>query len=132
MTMVLYMSHGTGVITMKNVSRFLFVSIFAILLNSCSTAKKDVTKLEFVSSSYPWIFSPVRKELAQGDVSEAIKKNNSIGNVRQLKSLNQLESGRLSQLNSDSKASIEIYSKAIESLPKNQQQSLDQAKKKYF
>ncbi len=129
MTMVLFMSHGTGVITMKNVSRFLFVSIFAILLNSCSTAKKDVTKLEFVSSSYPWIFSPVRKELVQGDVSEAIKKNNSIGNVRQLKSLNQLESGRLSQLNSDYKASIEIYSKAIESLPKNQQQSLDQVKK---
>ncbi|MDE5005159.1 hypothetical protein NAI73_12275, partial [Francisella tularensis subsp. holarctica] len=74
-----------------------------------STSKKVVTKLEFVSCSYPWIFSPVRKELAQGDLTEAIKKNNSIGNVRQLKSLNQLESGRLSQLNSDSKASIEIY-----------------------
>ncbi|MDE4942962.1 hypothetical protein NAI62_12570, partial [Francisella tularensis subsp. holarctica] len=58
-----------------------------------------------------------------------IKKINSIGNVRQLKSLNQLESGSLSQLNSDSKASIEIYSKAIESLPQNQQQSLYQAKK---
>ena len=46
------------------------------------------------------------KELVQGDVTEAIKKNNSIGNVRQLKSLNQLESGRLSQLNSDYQASI--------------------------
>ena len=57
--------------------------------------------MEFVSSSYPWLFSPVCNELVQGDVTEAIKKNNSIGNVRQLKSLNQLESGRLSQLNSD-------------------------------
>ena len=129
MTMDLYMNHGIGVITMKNFSKFLFINIFVILLNSCSTAKKDVTKLEFVSSSYPWLFSPVCKELVQGDVTEAIKKNNSIGNVRQLKSLNQLESGRLSQLNSDYQASITAYNKAIESLPKNQQQSLDQSKK---
>ena len=69
------------------------------------------------------------KELVQGDVTEAIKKNNSIGNVRQLKNLNQLESGRLSQLNSDYQSSITAYNKAIESLSKNHQQSLDQAKK---
>lgn len=113
MTMDLYMNHGTGVITMKNFSKFLFIIIFVILLNSCSTAKKDVIKLEFVSSSYPWLFSPVCKELVQGDVTEAIKKNNSIGNVRQLKNLNQLEFGRLSQLNSDYQASITAYNKRL-------------------
>ncbi|MDE4955556.1 hypothetical protein NAI32_12605, partial [Francisella tularensis subsp. holarctica] len=70
-----------------------------------------------------------RKELAKRDVTEAINKHTSIGNVRQRKRRYHRESGRFSQLYSDSKASIESYSKAIVSLPENQQESLGHAKK---
>lgn len=82
-----------------------------------------------MSYNYPWIFAPVRKNLVENNISEAINKNNNIANIKQLKNLNYLESGRLFQLNDNYPESIKFYDKAIQSIPKNENESLEQAKK---
>jgi hypothetical protein len=41
------------------------------------------------------MFKSVRVDLAESKLSSAIGKNNSIGNIKQLKTLNNLESGRV-------------------------------------
>lgn len=123
------MNLGIGVIKMNKISRFLFIVSSIAVLSSCNTVKKNVAKVEFASSNYPWIFSSVRKELVRGDLSSAIKENNHIGNTKALDNLNELESARLLQLSSDYKNSINKYNKALESIPQDEGESLKQAKR---
>lgn len=126
--MVLFTNLGTGVIKMK-ISKTLLLIPTIFLLNSCSTVKNDKTKLELVSSNYPWIFSSVRKELIEGNLSNAISQNSHIGNTKQLKNLNELESARLLQFNNNFESSIKYYNKALKSVAKNEGEQLKQAKR---
>lgn len=127
--MDLFTNLGIGVIKMKKINRILFTIPVIIFLASCSTVDKEMTRLEFVSSKYPSIFAPVRKNLIEGDLKGAITQNNHIGNSKEVKNLNELESGRLQQLNDDFESSINNYNKALKTIPLNQEESLKQAKK---
>ncbi|MEY8766178.1 MULTISPECIES: hypothetical protein [Francisella] len=113
----------------KKSNKLLILALSVVLLSSCTTTKKDVTKIKFASYNYPWIFAPVRKNLVEDNISEAINENNNIANIKQLKNLNNLESGRLLQLNDNYLDSIKFYDLAIKSIPKDKDQSLEQAKK---
>ncbi|AJI46843.1 hypothetical protein BF30_1909 [Francisella philomiragia] len=131
MNMDTFMNLGIGVIKMKRskVNKLLILFVSIVFLSSCTTPNKEVTKIKFASYDYPWIFAPVRKDLVENNISGAINKNNNIANIKQLKNLNYLESGRLLQLNDNYPESIKFYDLAIQSIPKNQEESLEQAKK---
>ncbi|WP_395167261.1 hypothetical protein [Francisella salimarina] len=113
----------------KKSNKLLILALSVVFLSSCTTTKKDFTKIKFASYNYPWIFAPVRKNLVEDNISEAINENNNIANIKQLKNLNNLESGRLLQLNDNYLDSIKFYDLAIKSIPKDKDQSLEQAKK---
>ena len=128
--MVLYTSRGIGVIKMK-ISKYLKVlgtSVGVVALAGCSTLDKDTTKVKFVANGYPSMFKPVRVDLAESKLSSAIGKNNSMGNIKQLKNLNNLESGRLLQLDDKFQDSIKAYDSAIKTIPTSQKESIKQAK----
>ncbi|QIV95967.1 hypothetical protein E4K63_03635 [Allofrancisella inopinata] len=125
------MSHGTGVIKMKKLNK-LFLFCWVCLLGSCSSAyidaKDDLTKVEFESGNYPKIFFSVRERLAQANLKSAIKSNNHIGNIEQLKNLNSLESGRLLQLNDQYQISIDEYNKALSTVATSKEEAIKQAR----
>ena len=124
--MVLYMSHGIGVIKMKI---YRYLSVFSILaLASCSTVDKDATKVKFAANGYPSIFKPVRVDLAESKLGSAIGKNHRVGNIKQLRNLNSLESGRLLQLDDKFEDSINAYDSAIKTIPTSEKESIKQAK----
>ncbi|WP_200883200.1 hypothetical protein [Candidatus Francisella endociliophora] len=114
---------------MKKTNKFILIFSAMVLLSSCSTTKKAITKVEFAASNYPWIFSSVRKDLVQGNLDDAIKENAHIGNAKQLENLNELETARLLQLSNDFEGSIKNYNKALNSVAKNEGESLKQAKR---
>ena len=121
--MILYMSRGTGVIKMKIdnyfkvFSKSIGVCVGVLVLTSCNTVDKDTTKVKFAANGYPNMFKPVRVDLAESKLSSAIGKNHRIGNIKQLRNLNSLESGRLLQLNDKFQNSINVYDNAIKTIP---------------
>ena len=128
------MSHGIGVIKMKIdncfkvFSKSIGVCVGILVLTSCNTIDKDTTKVKFAASGYPNMFKPVRVDLAESKLSGAIDKNHSIGNIKQLKNLNSLESGRLLQLDDKFQDSINAYDSAIKTIPTSEKESIKQAK----
>ncbi|ASG69033.1 hypothetical protein CDV26_07735 [Francisella halioticida] len=128
------MSLGTGVIKIKKIKKLLFLSCSLIILNSCSSVsvskdvKKDKTNLEFASTNYPWIFSSVRKNIIESNLQEAISQNNEIGRAKELKNLNELETGRLLQLDGNYQGSIKSYNEALKSVPTNRKEFLKKTK----
>lgn len=130
--MALFMSLGTGVIKMKKIKKLLFVSCILLSLNSCSSVSKDVkkdkTNLEFASTNYPWIFGSVRKDIIEANLQEAINQNNEIGYAKELKNLNELEAGRLLQLDNNYQDSIKSYNEALKSIPTNKQEFIKETK----
>ena len=128
--MVLYMSHGIGAIkmTINRYLKILGISAGVLALASCSTVDKDTTKVKFAANGYPSMFKPVRVDLAESKLDSAIGKNHRIGNIKQLKNLNNLESGRLLQLNDKFKDSINAYDSVIKTIPTSEKESIKQAK----
>ncbi|QLE78289.1 hypothetical protein FLM55_00475 [Francisella sp. Scap27] len=110
-----------------NINKFIILSS-TIALASCSTVKNDKTKVEFAAHNYPNMFIPVRVDVAKSSVKTAIGQNNSIANITQLKNLNELEKGRLLQLNGDFKGSIVSYANAIKTVPQSEEESIKKAK----
>lgn len=106
-----------------------YLSVFSILaLASCSTVDKDATKVKFAANGYPSIFKPVRVDLAESKLGSAIGKNHRVGNIKQLRNLNSLESGRLLQLDDKFEDSINAYDSAIKTIPTSEKESIKQAK----
>ncbi len=126
------MSPGIGVIKMKKIKKLLFLSCALLALGSCSSVSKDVKKdktdVEFASNNYPWIFGSVRKDIIQSNLEQAIKQNNNIGNAKQLKTLNELEAGRLLQLDGRYHNSIKSYNDAIVTIPTNKKEFIKKTK----
>ena len=116
--------------------KILGVSAGVLVLASCSTVdkttEKDLTKVKFATNGYPSMFKPVRVDLAESKLKSAISKNNSIDNIKQLKNLNNLESGRLLQLNDKFKDSINAYDNVIKTIPTSKKESIKQAKATLF
>ena len=133
--MVLFMNLGTGVINMKKLNKILLVASIG-LLASCSTISKNISdrkaQAEYTSNKYPDMFLPVRNDLAQGDLKKAITQNSQIANIKQLKTLNNLENARLLQLNGQYANSIKAYNQAINTIPKSQDKWVTQAKQILF
>ncbi|MED7788733.1 hypothetical protein [Francisella sp. 19X1-34] len=117
---------------MKKIKKLLFLSCAVLALNSCSSVSKDVKKdkanVEFASTNYPWIFGSVRRYIIQANLQEAIKENNSIGSAKQLKTLNELEAGRLLQFDGRYQDSIKSYNDAIQTIPTNKQEFIKKTK----
>ena len=88
-----------------------------LALVSCNTIDKDSTKIKFAANGYPSMFKPVRIDVAKSNLSSAIRKNKSINNIKQLKNLNSLESGRLLQLDDKFQDSIKVYDSVIKTIP---------------
>jgi hypothetical protein len=132
--MVLYMNRGIGVIKMKinKCLTVLGVCVEVLALVSCTTVdkdtKNDLTRVKFIASSYPSMFKPVRIDLAKSNLSSAISKNKSIGNIKQIKNINNLESGRLLQLDDKYQDSIKAYDKVIKTIPTSEKESIKQTK----
>lgn len=110
-----------------NINKFIILSS-TIALASCSTVKMIKQKVEFAAHNYPNMFIPVRVDVAKSSVKTAIGQNNSIANITQLKNLNELEKGRLLQLNGDFKGSIVSYANAIKTVPQSEEESIKKAK----
>ncbi len=72
--------------------------------------------MKFAANGYPSIFKPVRVDLAESKLGSAIGKNHRVGNIKQLRNLNSLESGRL-QLDDKFQDSINAYDSAIKTIP---------------
>ncbi|MED7818851.1 MULTISPECIES: hypothetical protein [unclassified Francisella] len=117
---------------MKKIKQLLFIACFLLPLNGYSSLfndiKKNKTNLEFASLNYPWIFSSVRKDIIESNLKEALKQNNDIGNVQELKNLNELETGRLLQLDGSYQDSINSYNEALKSVPTNKDEFLKKTK----
>ncbi|APC96884.1 hypothetical protein KX01_1532 [Francisella frigiditurris] len=134
MNMVLYMSHGIGVTIirfyMKVLKKIFYVGSF-ISLVSCSTyddTEKEVAK-PFTNSTYPELMQPIRQSVVDADVSGALdsyKKN--ISDNSEIATLDDLEIARLEQLSDNFNSSIETYNKAIDTIPKTNDQIEDDAK----
>ena len=123
------MSHGIGVIKMINrYLKVLGVGASILALASCTTVDKDTTKVKFAANGYPSMLKPVRVDLAESKLDSAMGKNNKIRNIKQLKNLNSLESGRLLQLNDKFQDSINAYDNAIKTIPITEKESIKQAK----
>lgn len=104
------------------------IGIGVLALASCNTIDKDGTKIKFAANGYPSMLKPVRIDVAKSNLSSAIGKNKSIDNIKQLKNLNSLESGRLLQLDGKFQDSIKAYDSAIKTIPTSKKESVKQAK----
>ncbi|AJC49549.1 hypothetical protein SD28_04465 [Allofrancisella guangzhouensis] len=117
---------------MKKLNKLTLICWLFFLLSSCSSTykdtKDDLTKIEFDSGNYPKMFFSVREELAQANLKPAIKSNKHIGNIKQLKNLNNLESGRLLQLDDQYKTSIDEYNKALTTIATTKDEAIKQAR----
>ncbi|WP_173647422.1 hypothetical protein [Francisella uliginis] len=117
---------------MKKIRKFLLLSCSLLALSSCSSVSKDVkkdkTNLEFASTNYPWIFTSVRKDIIESNLQEAISQNSQIGTAKELKNLNDLETGRLLQLDNKYQDSIKSYNEALKSVPTNKKELLKKTK----